>query len=286
MTDKFMSLGRAIAKRGGQDFDEILANYRKPEPGFIPWPERAEYPDGSLLSAKLYDCPLCLNHGMRNYRDEYGKIHLYECRCMPKRKELRRERDNQERLKRSGLSRANRYTFETWQTLGEEWRETVRFSARQYATDLHGWFLMSGSTGTGKTHICTAICNEAIRQGREVRYIMWREDIPRAKQLVTDFEQYQGTVRPWKECDVLYVDDLFKTGRASDGKLMRPTAADINIAYEILNYRYTTEKATVVSTELLPADLLQVDGAVGGRILEMAEGHIVNTSGRQNWRLR
>ena len=48
----------------------------------------------------------------------------------------------------------------------------------------------------------------------------------------------------YKNVEVLYIDDLFKTGK-SEGGLQKPTAGDINLAFEIINYRY---KATSVIT--------------------------------------
>ena len=38
---------------------------------------------------------------------------------------------------------------------------------------IHG-FMRKGQSGSGKTHICTAICTRFISCGRSVRYKVWR----------------------------------------------------------------------------------------------------------------
>ena len=86
---------------------------------------------------------------------------------------------------------------------------------------------------------------------------------------------------------VLYIDDLFKTGRDASGSCY-PTAADVNLAFDIINYRYTKRLTTIISTERSPAELVDIDEAIGGRIVEMAQGHtycIEKKNGR-NYRLR
>ena len=68
-----------------------------------------------------------------------------------------------------------------------------------------------------------------------------------------------------KNADVLYIDDFLK-GKVRD--------ADFNLAFELLNYRYTQpSKRTIISTELdLPA-LRKIDEALARRIIERSEGY-------------
>ena len=73
------------------------------------------------------------------------------------------------------------------------------------------------------------------------------------------------------------MDDLLK------GK---PTEADINILYELVNYRYMHNKPMVISTERLPDDLVGFDEAVGSRIIEMCRDNIVILKGEKlNYRI-
>ena len=71
----------------------------------------------------------------------------------------------------------------------------------------------------------------------------------------------------------MYIDDLFKTKQGAS-----VTAADINIAFEILNYRYINDMLTIISSEKTLREILDIDEAVGSRIYEMAQGYILNIS--------
>ena len=114
--------------------------------------------------------------------------------------------------------------------------------------------------------------------GMHVRYMLWRDEIVRIKQ---GGEELQGLLEELKNVQVLYIDDLFKSGD------LRPTAADINYAFEILNYRYNNPKLlTILSSELTEDELLDVDEAVGGRIYERARAFTVGRSRDKNYRLR
>ena len=67
----------------------------------------------------------------------------------------------------------------------------------------------------------------------------------------------------------------------------RPTPADVNYAFEILNYRYNCpELITILSSELTEDELLDVDEAVGGRIYERARAFTIGRSREKNYRLR
>lgn len=226
------------------------------------------------------DCPDCLNRGYIYYVNDGGTLSQRECPCMAQRRALRH-------LEQSGLSdMLTRYTFGRWQTL-EHWQAKALEEAKRYAANPKGWFIVTGRSGTGKTHLCTAICGELLQQGLPVRYMLWRDVAVRAKAVVNDAEAYSQIVDPLKRVKVLYVDDLFKMGRGSNGAA-RPTVGDINLVFEIINARYNDSgKITLVSSELSLNDITDIDEATGGRIYEGAKaGAYLDLSNRQNWRLR
>ena len=65
---------------------------------------------------------------------------------------------------------------------------------------------------------------------------------------------------------------------------MYPTAADVNLAYEIINYRYNNrDKITIISTELTIGGLCEIDEALGGRIRQRAGENVYTTT---KWRDR
>jgi DNA replication protein DnaC len=83
-----------------------------------------------------------------------------------------------------------------------------------------------------------------------------------------------------KQVDVLYWDDLFKPPK-------EPTSFEIDIAFEVLNFRYLNLKPTIISSERLPDGLCTIDEALGSRILERSKGHLVVIQGIEcNYRLK
>lgn len=239
---------------------------------------------GNLNEADGYDCKLCRNKGtvMRAVEQPGGgwSTKVSECRCMSTRKTIRQ-------MQRSGLKNVIRdLTFEKF-TATEPWQRTLKRAAMDYAANPVGWFYIGGQSGVGKSHLCTAICREFLLAGREVRYMLWRDEVTRLKALVTDAEAYHKLMDTYKRVEVLYIDDLFKTGQDKDGTPQRPTAADINAAFEIINARsLNADLLTIISSECTTNDLLNIDEATGGRICEKAQVFSIAPDRTKNYRLR
>lgn len=215
-------------------------------------------------------CSRCHDTGVAVREDELGQRFGEVCDCA-------RQRNNERRINISGLADAvGRYTFEAYQTPDAK-LSRVKEIAQKYCKDTSGaWFFITGSPGSGKSHICVAVCGELLKS-TDVRYMMWREDAVKIKAAVTDREAYAAMVEPLKRVSVLYIDDLFK-GRVGD--------ADINLAFEIINARYNDSRLkTIISSERTLPELMKLDEALGSRIYERARGYVVGAPGK-NWRLR
>ena len=188
-------LATALSGAGGPDLRSMtpieLARWRA---------DRCNLERGALEG---YDCPECLNRGYFHRVDELGRSYLEECRCMV----VRRNRD---RIRRSGLAdMLGRYTMEAWQTR-EPWQVRAKELAERYAASPAGWFLAAGPPGTGKTHLCTALCGLLMDRGVDLRYMLWRDVSVRAKACVGDEAEYRKLLEPLK---CLFKDEVREVGR-------------------------------------------------------------------------
>lgn len=244
---------------------------------------------GSLDSEDGYHCVLCNDKGMiavLHYNEMYGRWSeiMVNCSCYKTRSSLRQ-------LKRSGLSdAAKKYRFDNYITDGAR-EKSIYDAAKRFLSDEGGrWFFMGGQTGSGKTHICAAISVSLIGSGKKVYYMQWRDEITKIKAIVNESDEYERAMNALKSADVLYIDDLFKTGKAYDGRVAMPTAADVNAAFEIIDYRYNQPNSvTIISGERTINELMSIDEAIAGRIAERSDayGYCINTGhdAKNNWRV-
>ena len=224
-----------------------------------------------LLQDERVNCPLCMNRGYIAKQHADGTLATFPCSCMEIRRSYRL-------LDMSGLrDLADRSTFKAFQT-PDEWTKLVKRKAVDYVRTGRGkWFYISGRPGSGKTHICTAICRELISKGCPTRYMLWREEVPRLKALVNEPEEYEKAMTELERVPLLYIDDFFK------GSV---TEADRNLAFSLLNARYNdSHRRTVISSELPIKAIRSIDEAIAGRIIERAHGFTLNAPPEaKNWR--
>lgn len=231
--------------------------------------------EGDLNQYDGYDCPKCKNKGwIADIQYSFGywsEVHR-PCSCQKIRQTIRR-------LERSGLKNiVKEYTFDKFEAL-EPWQQAIKKAAVRFCQDdEHNTFFIGGQSGAGKTHICTAIAVKYIKRGKEVRYMLWRDEIDRIKAVVNDSDKYDALMKELKEADVLYIDDLFKDGQ-EDGRYKAPSPADVKRAFEIINYRYINPHlVTIISSERTLSELNEIDEAIAGRIAERAKnaGYCLN----------
>ncbi len=182
------------------------------------------------------------------------------CKCTEK-------ANSRHKLEMAGLAKqAERFTFDKYTTFAR-WRKPLKEKAMKYTTEWkkHSFFI-AGQSGAGKSHLCTAIINVLIEQGISFEYIQWVKISGKLKALVNDPEAYERELKKYKDCDLLYIDDFLKQDIS---------AADIRLAYEIIDARYTSGKPIIISSErtLDYINSLQFKddsgAAIAGRIKEM-----------------
>jgi DNA replication protein DnaC len=201
----------------------------------------------------------------------------YECEC-------RNARIAEDKLKMSGISEEFRlktlknFDYEKDIRLMEAFTKVKTYLA-EFEKDKNNRknsIMLLGQVGSGKTHLAIAISNELLDKSVGVIYMPYRESIISLKQSVMDNENYQREIRKYKNAQVLFIDDLFK------GAI---TISDINIMYEIINYRYFKNMPIIVTCEKNLDDIMQIDEAIGSRLYEMSKTTVEIIGKKLNYRI-
>lgn len=206
-----------------------------------------------------------------------------KCQC-------RLAQESERRIRNSGLSLVlDGWTFDAYKA-AQPWQQTMKDTAQRYAQHIldggTSWLYMGGQVGSGKSHLCTAVCGELLRTRFPVRYMRWVTDSGNLKGSVNDREAFSDAMDKWKDAKILYVDDLFKMGHRT-GERPRPTDADIRVAFELFDYRYAERKPTIITSEwMLSTELMDIDAGTFSRMYEMSKGYLIEiTPGKgKNWR--
>lgn len=144
----------------------------------------------------------------------------------------------------------------------------------------NNWLVFLGEPGCGKTHLSMAVANHLLNSGVQVLYFPHVEGINELRNAVTQEGELAEKLDRMKKVPVLIWDDMFK-GREV------PTDFVLEKMFEILNYRYLNLLPTVINSERFPEQLIEIDKAVGSRILERGRGRMVVVKGLgENYRLK
>lgn len=220
-----------------------------------------------------YQCKKCRDLGYIFQEDEKGYTVATPCECIEK-------RQIKEKLEGCGLTDSfKKKTFSTFKT-DTEHQKQAKLRAMSYCKKFKeekGSFLLTGNPGTGKTHLGIAIMMQLVNQNVGCRYAEYISLIMRLKQCCMDPINYNKEINEYKNCTVLFLDDLLK-GQTSE--------ADRKYIYEIINYRYMTEKPIIVSTEKSLDELMDYDAAITSRIIEMCRENIIEFKNVPNMRIK
>ncbi|WP_246517197.1 ATP-binding protein [Clostridium aciditolerans] len=218
-------------------------------------------------------CPLCGGSGFIIKCNSKGQDTIKFCSC--------KDVDKSKMLWRvSGIeTERNRLTFGNYKPYNIT-TEKIKGAAIDYFKNFNNIrasrrnsMAFLGQVGSGKTHLSVAIGLNLLAKGIPVVYMSYRDEILKLKQNILDEEYYENSLRKYKTAAVLIVDDLFK-GKISE--------ADINIIFEIINYRYMNNLPIIVSSEFTAERLLYFDEGVGSRIIEMCKDYTVEIAGKEN----
>lgn len=220
-------------------------------------------------------CPNCLGNGVIPLRRPDGTPYVIDCGCMAN-QQLRR------RVVNSGIAEhlVKMCSFESFHPDSPA-LERMKQIAADYAKNPTQWLYLSGTSGCGKTHLAVAAAVELMKQGQSVVYMNFSTEITVLKRVGGNPEERDKRIREAQSCPVLVLDDLLS---GSD----KPSAADVQVAFEILSKRYERGLPTILTSKWSFAQLSAWSEPLGSRIYQRSKHsaiHIKEDS-RFNYRLR
>lgn len=226
-------------------------------------------PNSSSETEGNYDCSRCKDTGYILIDNKTARI----CPC--------REQKRIEKLfESSQITPAFRQkTLENYTTdktpISKDMLQCGKLYLENYQTG--AWLVLLGEPGSGKSHISLAVGNELIKQGVPTLYFQHVEGMKELVNLIREDKSVTDKISAMKQVDFLIWDDLFKP---TGDKLPKPF--QIETAFEVLNYRYLNLLPTAINSERTAKELLEIDKAIGSRIIERGKGFTVTAKGIEN----
>lgn len=221
------------------------------------------------LSSQESKCSICNGEGFIYTEDEKGYLRAKECKCTIKKRMIAN-------IERSGLKELFKTkTFESFEATTQKQQQIKNKCIEN--VKVKNSILLMGQVGSGKTHLAIAIMRELAIQGKYIKYINAVEELMELSQLAMDNIAYQQRMGILQSAENLMIDDLFK------GIMTESQKKNI---YTLINARYNNNKKTIITTELNPQQMLNVDEAIASRIMLMAKDYILQMDGLKNYRLK
>ena len=252
-----MEKGEEILKRVADD--TLTTSSRDPQPEQSGWGDPVPGPG-------LPECPHCRGLGYTSSEtsaDDPNFGRLLPCSC--RMDEIASAQDSRRR-QLSSLGALAAKTFDKFLPEGHATDERQRDSlhraykqTRSFAADPRGWLLLHGGYGCGKTHLAAAIANSCLDDGRSVIFVNTPDLL----------DHLRATFSPGSE---IGYDELFERVRSVSLLVMddlgaeSPTQWAQEKLYQIINHRYNTELATVLTCNV---DLERIEPRVRSRLVDM-----------------
>lgn len=220
-------------------------------------------------------CPRCGGAGFLRYDVPFGHANfgkLHACGC--KTQEVSANRANKFRqLSHLGpLQQKNFANFDLRRGTSAFSRDALQVAHRvtqEFAAEPNGWLVLTGPSGTGKSHLAAAITNAILDRQEGALWVFVPDFLDHLRttfnpQSEVSYDELFATVR---DAPVLVLDDLGaqSTSPWAEEKL-----------YQILSHRYDARKPTVITTSKL---IDTFDGRLRSRLLDADVSRIVNVVG-------
>lgn len=230
--------------------------------------------EGHLNNDGFY-CYICKNKGHieKRYEDDGGGTYYQECECWNRRRFVRF-------LKKKGLQELLQFKIKDFK-VEQPFQEAMKDMALRYLQESNGeWFALLGQSGTGKTHINSAITAFIAKKNVNVAYMMWTSFVKEYKDAMFDKNKNENEILDsYKKAEFLFIDDFFKSEK---------TEYIVSTAFDLINYRYTNRLTTIFTSELLFYQLMGIDEAMATRIKERCNDYIleIERDPKKNYRVK
>ena len=217
-----------------------------------------------------FSCPLCEDQGWV-YVPETNAYKRCSCYAIKRMKRIN---------EKSGFppSEFERMTLDNFNTNTEEQKKMLSL-AESFLSNPRGGIGYFGKSGTGKTHICIAICQKLAEKGMNFQYLSYRREMRNLIANIFDDAYVNQKMNDWSKVDVLYIDDLLKLSADKDGK---PNNRELQILYELINNRMLNGNLTIFSSEYSLNEIAKIDEATGSRIYSMIYPHAMACKGENH----
>ena len=141
--------------------------------------------------------------------------------------------------------------------------------------------IIAGKPGTGKTHLAVAIAIRAMENGRQAIFRLVSTMLDEIQHVIKENGDYDGLMKKFMAVPCLVLDDLGHENM---------TAARASYLHQIIDYRYTNDLQTIVTTNArTPEELSRLSGAdfvapIVSRLLE--RGSWININNAEDFRTK
>jgi DNA replication protein DnaC len=181
---------------------------------------------------------------------DFGQV--FPCKCK------QQEMDAERQVRLEYYSNLGPLTHQTFSTLIEAGRSSnlknqklfknALAAAKNFASKIDGWLVLTGCSGCGKTHLAAAIANARIGEGQPALFIVVPDLLDHLRSTFSPSSEisYDNLFNQIINAPLLIMDDL---GTQSS----TPWAQEK--LFQIINHRFNSKLPTIFTTNLSPAEL-------------------------------